>query len=109
MPTGCGLSFHPAARFADLPGQRAAGVSITEVFRATGIDDYLRKRTTIFARRGEPEEARLLRQHPDLPVLVLTKTDVTPAGEVIGYCEAVWAAARVQFSLDCPGMEMPDA
>ena len=39
-------------------------------------------------------------QHPDQPVLVVVKTDVTDDGRIIGYSEAVWSADRVRFTID---------
>ena len=100
VPISIGLSWHCATRFPDLAVQRAGGASVTDIYRSHGIADYFRKRTTIFARRPDDEEARLLMQHPDQPVLVLQKTDVDAAGRPLGYSEAVWAADRVQFSFD---------
>ena len=100
VPISIGLSWHCATRFPDLAVQREGGASVTDIYRSHGIADYFRKRTTIFARRPDDEEARLLMQHPDQPVLVLQKTDVDAAGRPLGYSEAVWAADRVQFSID---------
>ena len=100
VPISIGLSWHCATRFPDLAVQREGGASVTDIYRSHGIADYFRKRTTIFARRPDDEEARLLMQHPDQPVLVLQKTDVDAAGRPLGYSEAVWAADRVQFSCD---------
>ncbi len=100
VPISIGLSWHCATRFPDLAVQREGGASVTDIYRSHGIADYFRKRTTIFARRPDDEEARLLMQHPDQPVLVLQKTDVDAAGRPLGYSEAVWAADRVQFSFD---------
>ena len=100
LPISLGRSWHPADLFPDLIARRGAGVSVTEIYRDAGIADYFRKRTTIHTRRADPEEARLLMQHADLPVLVVTKTDVTADGRVIGYGQAVWAGERVQFSFD---------
>lgn len=100
VPINIGLSYHCAVRFPDLAQRRSAGASVTEIYRSHGIADYFRKRTTIFARRPSEEEAGLLMQHPDQPVMVLQKTDVDEQGHSIGYSEAVWAADRVQFSFD---------
>lgn len=100
VPISLGMSFHEAAAFPDLGARRADGISVTDIYRDYGISDYFRKRTTIFTRRAEPDEARLLEQHIDHPVMVLTKTDVTADGREIGYSEAVWAGDRVQFSFD---------
>ena len=100
VPINLGMAFHDAALFPDLGARRAEGISVTDIYRHHGIADYFRKRTTIFTRRPEPEEAKLLEQHVDHPVIVLTKTDVTADGRAIGYSEAVWAGDRVQFSFD---------
>jgi len=100
LPISLGRSWHPADLFPDLIARRAAGVSVTDIYRDAGIADYFRKRTTIHTRRAEAEEATLLMQHPDQPVLVVTKIDVTAEGRVIGYAQAVWAGDRVQFSFD---------
>lgn len=100
VPINLGMAFHPVALFPDLGERRAGGVSISDIYRDHGIADYFRKRTTIFTRRPEPDEARLLAQHPDHPVMIVTKTDVTTDGLPIGYSEAVWAGDRVQFSFD---------
>lgn len=107
LPINLGLAFHPVAMFPDLADRRASGVSVTEIYRDYGIADYFRKSTTIFTRRPEPDEARLLGQHVEHPVLVVTKTDVTAEGVAIGYSEAVWAGDRVQFSFD--GLDDPAA
>jgi GntR family phosphonate transport system transcriptional regulator len=100
VPINIGLSYHCAMRFPDLAAQRMDGVSVTDIYRSHGVTDYFRKRTIVFARRPDGEEADLLMQHPDQPVMVLQKTDVDAAGQPIGYSEAVWAADRVQFSFD---------
>jgi GntR family phosphonate transport system transcriptional regulator len=106
VPIHIGMSFHVVALFPDLGVQRAGGRSVTEIYRDHGIEDYFRKRTTIFTRRAEADEARLLRQHADHPVMVVTKTDVTRDGRAIGYAEAVWAGDRIKFSID--SLDEPD-
>jgi GntR family transcriptional regulator, phosphonate transport system regulatory protein len=99
-PLYLSLSFHSVSAFPDLAEKRANGMSITDIYRDHDIADYFRKSTTIFTRLPEPEEARLLHQHKHLPVLVVTKTDVTPEGKAIGYSESVWVGNRVQFSFE---------
>jgi GntR family phosphonate transport system transcriptional regulator len=108
VPISLGLSWHAADRFPDLAVRRLAGESVTDIYRSHGIADYFRRRTSIFARRPSLEEAGLLMQHPDQPVLVLQKTDVDGSGQPIGYSEAVWAADRVQFTFDNPAEDTPD-
>ncbi|TKT69922.1 phosphonate metabolism transcriptional regulator PhnF [Aquamicrobium sp. LC103] len=100
VPISIGLSFHSVARFPDMAAQRQAGRHVTEIYRDAGIGDYFRKSTTVFARRAEPEEAELLSQHPDQPVLVVRKTDVDSQDLPIAYSEGIWAADRVRFTFD---------
>jgi GntR family transcriptional regulator, phosphonate transport system regulatory protein len=100
VPISIGLSWHCATRFPDMAARRAASESVTDIYRSHGITDYFRKRTIVFARRPDADEADLLMQHPDQPVMVLQKTDVDAAGQPIGYSEAIWAANRVQFSFE---------
>lgn len=107
VPISLGVAWHPFDLFPDMAEQRRAGRSVTDIYRAHGITDYLRKSTTIYARRPTAEEARLLKQHPDQPVLVVTKTDVDLAGRPIGYSQAIWSADRVQFSFDLPDEAEP--
>lgn len=99
-PISLGVSWHPVLPFPDLGVRRATGESVSDIYRDHGITDYFRKRTTIYTRRPETEEATLLGQHPESPVLVVTKADVTATEEVIGYSETVWAGDRVKFTLD---------
>jgi len=100
VPVNLGLSWHCATLFPDLIQQRLNGLSVTDIYSAKGFTDYFRKTTEIFARRPEDDEAKLLMQHPDQPVLVVTKTDVTADGRVICHSEAVWSANRVRFSIN---------
>jgi GntR family phosphonate transport system transcriptional regulator len=111
VPISIGLSYHCASRFPDLAARRSAGESVTDIYRSHGIADYFRKRTIVFARRPDAEEAGLLMQHPDQPVMVLQKTDVDANGRPIGYSEAVWAGDRVQFSFDSQdeGADAPES
>jgi GntR family phosphonate transport system transcriptional regulator len=109
VPVSLGLSWHPADLLPELRILRDGGLSVTQAYAAHGIADYFRKRTEIFARRPDREEARLLDQHPDQPVLVVVKTDVTPQGRVIGHSEAIWAADRVRFTIDSLDGAAPDA
>ena len=99
VPVNLGLSFHAADRFPDMAVRRAQGHSVTDIYRDYGISDYFRSQTMILARRAGSEEARLLDQHPDQPVMVVTKIDVDPQGKPIGFSEAIWSALRVQFAI----------
>lgn len=107
VPVSLGLSWRPAGLLPMFLAQRGAGLSVTQTYAAHGIGDYCRKRSEIFAHRPDRDEARRLAQHPDQPVLVMVKTDVTPHGRLIGHSEAIWSADRVRFTID--SMEADDA
>lgn len=100
VPINISLSWHCASRFPDLAQRRQAGHSITDIYRDHGIETYARKRTVILTRHPDAHEAALLHQHPDQPVMVVQKTDVDATGAPIGHSQAVWAGARVQFTID---------
>lgn len=102
-PISLTRSFHCATRFPDMGRLRAAGVSVTDVYRAHGIADYRRRDTMLYARQPQKWEARLLEQHPEQPVMVMCKTDETPEGAPLGWSEALWAAGRVRFELGGTG------
>lgn len=109
VPINLVMSFHSAATFPELGDEQQDDRSITDIYRDHGIADYFRKRTTMFTRRPDRDEAALLNQHPDQPVMVLTKIDVTAEGLAIGYSEAVWAGDRVKFTIDSLDEDLPMA
>lgn len=99
LPIGLGNTYFDATRFPDLQQRRAQMRSMTKVWRSYGIDDYLRRGTWIEARNATPEEAKHLQQHPDMPVMQVTKIDVELDGTPLSYGVAAWSAARVKFDL----------
>lgn len=102
VPVSFGIIYHDAARFAAFPERREALGSTSAVYASYGIKDYLRASTQMYARQATAEEARQLRQHPDMPVLVVTAVDAEPGGASIACSEVIWSAARVRFSIDLP-------
>lgn len=100
LPISLGWSYHDASRFPDLAEKRRQGISVTEVYRQHGIEDYQRLRTTIFTRPADEREAPLLMLRPGQYVLVVQKVDVDKAGKPIGFSEGAWAGDRVQFTFD---------
>lgn len=100
LPISLGWSYHDAARFPDLAAKRRDGISVTDVYRAHGIEDYQRLRTTIFTRPVNEREAPLLMLRPGQSVLIVQKTDVDKNGKPIGFSEAAWAGDRVQFTFE---------
>lgn len=99
MPISVGVSYHSADRFPDYLERRRVTASVTETYKSYGIDDYLRGETQLHARQADPDEAKLLRQHPDLPVIVVRAIDTLPDGTPIAFKEVIWSAARVQFTM----------
>ena len=100
LPVAFGCAYHCAERFPDFAERRDVLGSTTETYRSFGIDDYLRQHTSIFARSAKTEEAKTLKQHPDVPVLVVTAIDATPDGTPISTSRVIWSAARVNFTME---------
>ena len=100
VPLSYTNAYFPVRRFTDLRRMKRARRSITAIYAAYGVDDYVRLRTLITTRLPSREEASILAQPASLPVVAMTKVDVDMAGVPIGYSESVWAGERVQFSID---------
>ena len=98
VPVSFGALHHDPARFADFPERRASLGSVTATYATYGIEDYLRGSTAVHSRPCTPDEARLLRQHKDLPVMVVRAIDILPDGTPIAFSEVIWSAARVRFT-----------
>lgn len=77
----------------------AAPWAVTETYRSYGIEDDLRGETTMRARQARAHEAKMLKQHPDLPVIVVCAVDTLPDGTPICFTQVIWSAARVQFTM----------
>ncbi len=98
LPIAFGALHHDAARFPDFPERRNVFGSVSEVYRSYGIEDYLRGSTVMHARPAQPSEAGTLRQHSDLPVMVVRAVDTLHDGTPIAFSEVIWSAARVKFT-----------
>ena len=99
MPIAFGYSCHSAKRFPDFAPRRDLLGSTTEVYKSYGIDDYVRGETTFYSRQSKPEEAKTLKQHIDLPVIVVRAIDTMLDGTPISYSHVIWAAGRVTFTM----------
>lgn len=99
VPVSLGTIYHDATRFPEFAERRKSLGSITAVYASYGIADYLRDSTRIYARPARPEEAQKLRQHPDMPVIVVRATDKDLDGNPLSYSEVIWSAARVKFNI----------
>lgn len=99
VPVSFGTLYHDAARFADFPTRREDMGSVSAVYATYGIEDYKRASTQIYARPAQGDEAQMLSQHPDMPVIVVLAIDAELDGTPIAYTEVIWSAARVTFDL----------
>lgn len=98
VPVSFGSLHHDAARFPEFPARRGVLSSVSEVYRSYGIEDYVRGSTEIHARPAHAAESAILRQHGEMPVLVVRAIDTLCDGTPIAFSEVIWSAARVRFS-----------
>lgn len=96
-PINLGSHHFPFRRFNGLAEAFKTEGSITAALRKFGVNDYTRKVTRVTARMPEEEEARLLAQPRNRPVLITESVNVDEAGVPIEYGMARFAADRVQF------------
>lgn len=96
-PINLGSHHFPFRRFNGLAEAFKAEGSITAALRKFGVADYTRKVTRVTARMPEEEEARLLAQPRNRPVLITESVNVDESGTPIEYGIARFAADRVQF------------
>lgn len=92
----------PAKRFPGIAERFAALGSVTRALAAEGVADYVRKRTRIYATMPDAQEALLLRQPRNRPIIVTESVNADRAGVPIEFGIARFAADRVQFTLDSP-------
>jgi GntR family phosphonate transport system transcriptional regulator len=96
MPVSVTTSHLPAPRFRGLDAAFRETNSITAALRMFGVADYTRRSTRIWTRMPTPEEAVLLRQRGDAPVLVMESVNQDEAGQAIEFGIARAAGQRVQ-------------
>ncbi|MEL6510615.1 MAG: phosphonate metabolism transcriptional regulator PhnF [Pseudomonadota bacterium] len=99
LPVAFGCVYHCVERFPDFAERRDVLGSTTETYRSFGIEDYIRQHTSISSRAAKSDEAKVLKQHPDVPVLVVSALDATPDGTPISTSRVIWSAARVTFTM----------
>ena len=103
VPISFGTIYHDASRFSSYAERREALGSVSQVYASYGIQDYVRASTQMFARAATDQEARQLRQHSDMPVIVISAVDAEMDGTPLAFSEVIWSAARVRFSIDTTG------
>ncbi|OUS06609.1 phosphonate metabolism transcriptional regulator PhnF [Rhodobacterales bacterium 52_120_T64] len=100
VPIAYGSAFHCVDRFPGFVERRAVFGSTTEAYKSYGINDYVRAETTLHSRPARADEAKMLRQHPDLSVTIIWAVDALPDGTPISFSEVVWSASRVRFTVE---------
>ena len=74
--------------------------SITALLERCGVSDYFRKTTNVKTRMPSKEEARILKQPQNHPVLITESLDVNKDGKPISFGVTIWAGSRVQLAFN---------
>ncbi|MGB1109459.1 MAG: phosphonate metabolism transcriptional regulator PhnF [Gammaproteobacteria bacterium] len=74
--------------------------SITEALSLCGIEDYFRDWTQVTTNLPQREEAEMLKQPPNRPVLITESVDVDELGEPICFGRTIWAGDRIQLRFE---------
>lgn len=104
VPIAFGSSYHDAERFPDFAARRDVLGSTTQAYKTYGIHDYVRAETTLHSRLARPDEAKLLKQHADSPVVVISALDEMLDGTPLSFKKVIWSALRVNFSISKDGI-----
>jgi GntR family transcriptional regulator, phosphonate transport system regulatory protein len=99
-PVVIGAHYFSAARFPRIAALLDANPSITEALAASGVPDYRRLVTRITSRMPTPEEAALLQQSRNRPLLVTEAVNVDPAGLPVEVGFGRYAAGRMQIVVE---------
>lgn len=101
-PITYGNNYFPAARFPNAAAIYGQTGSVTEMLRAHGVTDYRRKLTRITARMPSEEEAAMLAQPRNRPILLVEAVDADVDGVPVRYGYVRFASERVQLVFDAP-------
>src|SRR5690606_14625366 len=102
-PMNIGTHYFPAARFPQMIEIYRETASITRALERQGVGDYTRKVTRITARMPTREEAELLMQPANRPVMQTEAINVDPSGRPVEYGIGCFSAERVQFVVESWG------
>lgn len=89
--------YFPADRFADFDSVYERNQSVTEVFRAHGIDVFHRVQTRIIGGFASPSEAEILQLTPGTPVFRINARNEDDAGQTIEWTHGCWPLTSVEF------------
>jgi GntR family phosphonate transport system transcriptional regulator len=96
LPVSVSTAHLPAPRFRGIDVAFRETNSITAALRAFGVADYTRRSTRIWTRMPTPEEAVLLRQRGDVPVLVMESLNQDERAQAIEFSISRAAGQRLQ-------------
>jgi len=89
--------YFAAGRFANLGKAVERTGSISIALKEFGIDDFSRISTRVTARLPMREDAKLLQQPPQRPVLLCESVNATPDGKPLEYGRTQFAGDRLQL------------
>jgi GntR family phosphonate transport system transcriptional regulator len=99
-PLGHGIHYLPAKRFRGIDAHYRECRSLTESLRRMGVEDYSRFSTRISARMPTREEAALLKQPVNRPLIQTENVDVDSDGRAIEYGVTRFSSDRVQLVVE---------
>ena len=99
-PLSFATHWFEADRFRSLPAALEKTGSITRALAACGVPDYLRRGTTLSARRAFPNEAMALDLAEGGTVMVARAVNTDPDGRPIQFSETRFAADRIEFTIE---------
>lgn len=97
QPVSLSSSYFPAKRFPEMIPVYSETGSITKALAHHGVGDYRRKVTRVMTSLPEPEEAALLRQASNRPVLLVESVNVDNDGVPVQFARSRWAGDRTQL------------
>ena len=97
VPISTASNWFPARRFPDLVEVFSETGSVTAALTHHGVGDYRRRVTRVMAVLPEAEEAALLRQAGNRPVLLIESVNVDTQGLPVQFARSRFAADRTQL------------
>jgi GntR family phosphonate transport system transcriptional regulator len=99
-PISVSSNYLPEKRFTGFGDAYQQSLSMTEALSQFGVGDYTRGRTRIHTRLPTPEDARLLEQPRNQPILFVESVDLDEQGIPIVFHEVRFAGDRVQLTVE---------
>ncbi|MER8827778.1 phosphonate metabolism transcriptional regulator PhnF [Mesorhizobium sp. M0938] len=97
QPVYVNTKVFPAHLFPDFEQRYDVRQSVTDVFRAHGIENYRRAETRISGGFASPDEAEILRLTPGTPVFRINAVNEDRNGVPIEWTRGTWPLTSVEF------------